>query len=167
MGSDSRIDPGPSRAPRRTPRGQALGLLRAATLSGDPSLERIVERVLRTHAFVLERVPHAFPVLTRTAALAEHGLTVAVIVGLAEDDGTRVLAAAARRLLGPEDAVIVYAPGRAPRGVDASWLEGRGPVQGRAAAYVCRGVTCSLPVTDAQALQTALSSSWGSGNGPS
>ena len=36
-------------------------------------------------------------------------------------------------------------------------LEGRGPVDGRAAAYVCRGTVCSLPVTDGETLATELS----------
>ncbi len=144
----------------------ALGLLRAATLAGDTDLERRVGRVLRTHAFVLERAPHAMPLLARTAALADGGLTVAVIVGDAAFPETQALATAARRLFAPEDAVLVCAPGSAPAGVDPAWLEGRGLVGGKAAAYVCRGTSCSLPVSDPAALQSAASSR-GSANGPS
>jgi uncharacterized protein YyaL (SSP411 family) len=55
-------------------------------------------------------------------------------------------------VLGPDDAVIVAAPGSLPPGVDASWLEGRGPVAGRPAAYVCRGTTCSLPIVQPEDL---------------
>jgi uncharacterized protein YyaL (SSP411 family) len=145
----------------------ALGLLRAATLSGDASLDRLVAQVLRTHAFVLERMPHAFPVLARTAALAERGLCVAVIVGEGGDGRTGALASGARALLGPEDAVLVCAPGSTLRGVDPSWLAGRGLAQGRPAAYLCRGTTCSLPVTELPALASAFSSSSASGSGPS
>jgi hypothetical protein len=144
-----------------------LGCLRAATLSGDAALDRLVERVLRNHAFVLERMPHAVPVLARAAALSERGLCVAVIVGDADARATRALAARARSVLGPEDAVLVSAPGKPPPGVDPDWLEGRSLVRGEPAAYVCRGTTCSLPVTDPDALQSLLSTSSGSGNGPS
>jgi len=35
-------------------------------------------------------------------------------------------------------------------------LEGRGPVDGRAAAYVCRGTVCGLPVTDPDVLARQL-----------
>ena len=33
-------------------------------------------------------------------------------------------------------------------GIDPNWLAGREPVDGRATAYVCRGTSCSLPITD-------------------
>ena len=148
--------------------GQAvLGLLRAGTLAGDAALERIVQRVLRSHAFALERLPHAFPVLARAAALADGALVVAVIVGEPESPQTQALAARSRRVFCPEDAVLVCAPGKTVPGVDPSWLEGRGLVQGRAAVYVCRGTSCSLAITDPDQVQSLLSHSIGSGNGPS
>jgi uncharacterized protein len=39
---------------------------------------------------------------------------------------------------------------------DIPLLEGRTPVDGRAAAYVCEHFTCSLPVTSAEELTAAL-----------
>jgi len=133
-----------------------LGLLRAAAISGDAALARIAERVIRGHAFVLERVPSAFPTLVRAADLAERGLDVAVIVGAPDDAATAALAARARAALPPEAAVLCVAPGAAaPAGVDAAWLAGRVPADGRATAWLCRGVTCSLPVTDPDALAAA------------
>jgi uncharacterized protein YyaL (SSP411 family) len=131
----------------------ALGLLRAAALSGRDDLRRTAERVLRTHAFVLERVPAAYPTLARAALAAERGLSCAVVVGAPDDARTRALAIAARRRLAPEDAVLVTAPGTAaPAGVDPSWLADREPVAGAPAAYVCRGTVCSLPVTAPEGL---------------
>jgi uncharacterized protein YyaL (SSP411 family) len=131
----------------------ALGLLRAAALSGREDLRRTAERVLRTHAFVLERAPAAFPTLARAALAAERGLSCAVVVGAADDPRARALALAARRRLAPEDAVLLVAPGaEAPAGVDPSWLAGRAPVDGAPAAYVCRGTVCSLPATEPEAL---------------
>jgi uncharacterized protein YyaL (SSP411 family) len=131
----------------------ALGLLRAATVSGREDLGRVVERVLRRHAFVLERAAEAFPTLCRVALAAERGLSVAVVLGAPEDPATAALAARARLVLAPEDAVLVLRPGQpAPEGVDASWLAGRDAVGGRATAYVCRGTTCSLPATQPDAI---------------
>ncbi|MCC6640433.1 MAG: thioredoxin domain-containing protein [Deltaproteobacteria bacterium] len=147
--------------------GQAvLGLLRVAALCGDAELLAVADRVLRTHAFALERLPHASPVLACAAALADEGVGVAVVVGDPLDPRTRALASRARRVLAPEDAVIVRAPGQVPAGIDPALLEGRSLVSGGSAAYVCRGRRCSLPVTDPDALASAVSSI-GSGSGPS
>jgi uncharacterized protein len=133
-----------------------LGLLRAAALAGREDLARTAERVLRTHAFVLERAPAAYPTLARAALAAERGISCAVVVGDAADPRTAALALAARRVLAPEDAVLVAAPGSvAPAGVDPSWLAGRETVGGAPTAYVCRGTLCSLPVTEPAALAAA------------
>ena len=123
-----------------------LGLLRAAALAGRADLGDVARRVLRTHAFVLERAPEAFPTLTRAALVAERGPSVAVIVGDPDAPETAALADRARHVLAPEDAVVVAAPGEAPDGVDPAWLAGRDARDGRPTAYVCRGVACSLPV---------------------
>jgi uncharacterized protein YyaL (SSP411 family) len=133
-----------------------LGLLRAAELAGRADLRRVAERVIRAHAFALERAPLAYPTLLRGAALAERGLSVAVIVGDPADASARALAQRARLVLGPEDAVVVARPGAAPPSLDPTWLEGRAPQGGRATAYLCRGTTCSLPVTDPAAFSAAL-----------
>jgi uncharacterized protein YyaL (SSP411 family) len=124
-----------------------LGLLRAAELSGRADLRRVAERVIRTHAFALERAALAYPTLLRAAAAAERGLAVAVIAGDPADAAAQALAHAARLALGPDDAVVVAPPGSAPPGLDPSWLAGRGLVGHRPAAYLCRGTTCSLPLT--------------------
>jgi hypothetical protein len=133
-----------------------LGLLRVAALAGRDDLRRTAERVLRTHAFVLERAPAAYPTLARAACWAERGLSGAVVVGDPEDPRTQALALRARRGLAPEELVIVAAPGDpTPAGVDASWLAGRTPVAGAPAAYLCRGTVCSLPVTTPEAFVLA------------
>jgi uncharacterized protein YyaL (SSP411 family) len=125
-----------------------LGLTRIADLSGDASLAAVVRAVLDTHAFVIEKAPHAFPTLLRAAAVAERGISVAVVVGDPSDPATQALLSGARQALGPEDAVVRVVPGAPPpNGIATSWLEGREPVGGRPTAYVCRGTTCSLPIT--------------------
>jgi uncharacterized protein YyaL (SSP411 family) len=130
-----------------------LGLLRIATLAGRPDLRRIAERVIETHAAVLERAPEAFCTLARAALAAERGLSVAVVVGDPESSATRVLANRARRVLLPEEAVLVVPPGAAPPdGVDPDWLRSRDAIDGRATAWVCRGTECSLPVVEPEEL---------------
>jgi len=130
-----------------------LGLLRAAALAGREDLRRIAERVLRTHAFELERAPESEPTLARAALLAEAGLAVAVIVGDRGAPATRALADRARRALDPEGGVVVASPGAPPPpGLDPAWLAGREPAGGVPTAWVCRGLRCSLPLTDPAAL---------------
>jgi len=129
-----------------------LGLLRAASLSSRGALRDVALHVLRTHALVLERAPEAFPSLARAASIAERGPSLALIAGAEDDAATHALATRARRVLAPEDAVVVALSQADAPALDPSWLAGRGPVAGRPAAYVCRGTTCSLPVTEPSAL---------------
>jgi len=135
------------------------GLLRISGLCGANDLSKIAARVIETHAFELERVPHAFPTLLRAVALRERGLSVAVIVGADSDPAREALAQRARQVLGLEDGVVVVvAPGATgPASLAPSWLEGRlegrEPADGKATAYVCRGSSCSLPVTEPDALE--------------
>jgi hypothetical protein len=130
-----------------------LGLLRAGSLTGDAELHRVADAVLTGHAQVLDRAPHAFPTLARAALLAERGTSVAVIVGAADDPATAALAIRARRVLNPEDGVLLAAPGATwHEALDPAWIEGRSAVDGRATAYVCRGGRCSLPAHDPEGL---------------
>jgi uncharacterized protein YyaL (SSP411 family) len=124
----------------------AIGLVRLAGLSGLAPFREQADRLIAAESAPLERAPHAFPTLLRAVALRARGLSVAVIVGDADDAMTRALAAGARRVLRPEDAVVVAPPGAVrPTGVAADWLAGRIAVDGRPTAYVCHGTRCSLP----------------------
>jgi len=130
-----------------------LGLLRAASLAGRADLDDLARSVIGTHAFSLERAPEAFPTLARAALLSERGPSHAVIFGKLEDDATRALATRARFVLGPADAVIVAAKEVVQMdAIDKSWFKGRSAVDGRPTAYICRGTTCSAPVTTVEEL---------------
>jgi len=122
-----------------------MGLLRAGTIAGRSDLREIADRVLRTHAVRLEHSPEALPTLARAALAAERGISVAIVVGDPKDEATRALAARARAVLRPEDAVLSVEPGTSPVGVDPAWISGRDRVDGRPTAYVCHGTECSLP----------------------
>jgi len=132
-----------------------LGLIRMATLSGSDKLRTFVDRAIEEEGMLLERSPHAFPTLLRAIALRSRGMTVAVIAGDPTSADTQALAERARRVLRPEDAVVVIPANRAdataaspPLGIAPEWIAGRSALAGRATAYVCRGTSCSLPVHD-------------------
>ncbi|MBA9003627.1 thioredoxin domain-containing protein [Thermomonospora cellulosilytica] len=76
-------------------------------------------------------------------ALAAGPLEIA-IVGDPADERTRALHRAALDAVSPGAVITV---GDAGAAADVPLLEGRGPVDGGPAAYVCRGFTCRLPVT--------------------
>ncbi|GLZ10027.1 thioredoxin domain-containing protein [Actinomadura sp. NBRC 104425] len=90
----------------------------------------------------------------RHARFAGWGLAVAeahaagpveiAIVGEPDDERTRRLHRTALMSPAPGAVVSVGAPGAPAR---VPLLEGRGPVDGAPAAYVCRGFACRLPVT--------------------
>jgi uncharacterized protein YyaL (SSP411 family) len=129
-----------------------LGLVRLAELCGRRDLHEVADAVLDTHAPLLARAPLHLPTMTRAAALRDAGSGVAVVVGAEADPGTRALAEHARALLGPDDAVVIVAPGEKPAWLDPSWLEAREPIAGEPTAWLCRGQACSLPARTPQDL---------------
>ena len=131
----------------------AVGLIRLAHLAQLPPIAQQAEMIIMTHAPLIERSPHALPTLLRAMTLAERSVSVAVIRGDEDDPQTLALAARARRVLLPDDGVVVLAPG-APRpvGVGADWLRGREGRAGQATAWICQGTRCSLPITDPAAI---------------
>ena len=77
-----------------------------------------------------------------------------VIVGDPADDGTTALIDVAWKAANMNKLIQHVAPGDAlPDGHPAT---GKGQLDGKATAYVCIGQTCSLPLTDAEALREAL-----------
>ncbi|HEY0537389.1 MAG TPA: thioredoxin domain-containing protein [Actinoallomurus sp.] len=97
------------------------------------------------------------PLADRHARFAGWGLAVAeaylagpleiAVAGPADDPRTRELHRTA--LLSPVPAVVATGSG-------VPLMEGRTPVDGRPAAYVCREFTCRMPVTDTGALKHEL-----------
>ena len=80
-----------------------------------------------------------------------------VIVGAREAPDTQKLLAAVNSLCLPDRVLQLVTPNgpALPSGHPAS---GKGQSDGQATAYVCRGATCSLPMTDGEELRRALQS---------
>jgi uncharacterized protein YyaL (SSP411 family) len=117
-----------------------------AALTGDGSYRTAAEEGLATVAALAEQAPRfAGWSLAAAAAMAAGPLEVAVVGGT--DEERAALAAAART---DPTAVVVSAAHGAPEGeTGIPLLAGRGAVDGRATAYVCRGQVCERPVTTA------------------
>jgi uncharacterized protein YyaL (SSP411 family) len=75
-----------------------------------------------------------------------------VLAGDPATPGFRALAREVSRRFLPRVTVAWRPPGKAP----LPWLDPYGPVDGKAAAYVCEGGSCRAPVTTPEALAALL-----------
>ena len=123
----------------------AFGLLRLALLSGEGSYERQALGVLRLLYPMAGRYPGAFGHLLRALDFYLAPVREVAIVGPDAGELLRVVRGEFRPHL-------VLAAGEG----DVPLLDGRAPVDGRAAAYVCEHFVCQAPVTSVQALAAAL-----------
>ncbi len=126
----------------------ALGLLRLAALTGEYAYEERAVGVLALLHPLATKHPHAF---SHLLLAADFQLAPVREVALAGDDTTE-LARVVRSELRPH---VVLAGGD-PTGVPL--LAGRGPVDGKAAAYVCERFACRRPVTQPAELEALLAS---------
>jgi len=118
-------------------------------MTGDGRYRTVAEEALATVTGLAERAPRfAGWSLAAAAAMQEGPLEIAVVGPAGEDRD--LLERRARRH--PGSVVVV---GDADTGIPL--LDGRAPVDGRPAAYVCRGFVCERPVTKVSDLDTALS----------
>jgi uncharacterized protein YyaL (SSP411 family) len=126
----------------------AFGLLRLALVTGEADYEERALGVLRVLAPIVGRHPHGFGHALQ--ALDFYVSTVHEVALVGSGDSLSQLARVVRGDYRPH---VVLAGG--PRdGVPL--LEGREPIDGRAAAYVCEGFVCQAPVTTADDLAAAL-----------
>jgi uncharacterized protein YyaL (SSP411 family) len=126
----------------------AYGLLRLAALTGEHEYERRAVGVFRLLHEVAFKHPQAFAHLLQ--AMDFHFATVQEIALVGDD--LRPLERTVRGRFRPH---LVLAGGE-PDGVPL--LEGREPVDGLPAAYVCESFTCKRPVTRPDELEALLQS---------
>jgi uncharacterized protein YyaL (SSP411 family) len=129
----------------------AFGLLRLAALTGEHEYERHAVGQLRLLHQIAPRHPTAFGHLLQALDFHVRPVNEVALVGPA--DQVAALARVVRERLRPH-VVLAGGDGADARGVPL--LEGRTPVDGRAAAYVCEGFACRRPVTGADELRALL-----------
>ncbi|KAL1497720.1 hypothetical protein ABEB36_008631 [Hypothenemus hampei] len=119
-------------------------------------------RTLAAFAERLKTIPIALPEMTSALMLYNNFPTQVFIAGTTEDNSTQALLDVVRSHLIP-GRILAVADGPGGR---AGLLYRRNeslhrmkPIQGRAAAYVCRNFTCNLPVTEPEELATSLDDS--------
>jgi hypothetical protein len=134
--------------------GVMVGVLaRLFLLTGETAYRDRAEAIAAAFAGDVNQNPFAHAVLINNLDLLNAGVQT-VIVGEPHDDATGALIAAAQDICVPNLLLSRIAPDAAlPPGHPA---HGKGQTSGKSTAYVCQGPVCSLPITDPEALRTAL-----------
>jgi uncharacterized protein len=127
----------------------ALGLLRLAALTGEAAYEAAAEGHLLLLHELAPRHPQAFGHLLQAMDFHLNPVREVALVG----EDVAPLAEVVRARLRPR-VVLAGGPGDAASAVPL--LEGRTPVDGRAAAYVCERFACRQPVTEPGQLEQLL-----------
>ena len=139
-----------------TPSGNGLAadvLARLALVTGDARYRDRADALIAAFSGQIRRNFFPLATLMNASEMLLEGAQI-VIAGDRGDADTEALHDAAIRAPAVARVVTIVPPGTAlPQTHPA---HGKGAVDGRAAAYVCIGQTCSLPVTDAEGLRAAL-----------
>ena len=139
------------------PSGQSAlagALLTCSALTGDPELRARAEAGLAASGLLASRDPRFGGWALAVAEAAVTGpLQVAVVAAHPDDPHAAALRQVARRSTSPGLVVDHGSPDEPGHPL----LAQRPLVDGRAAAYVCRGFVCDAPVTDPEALVAAVS----------
>jgi uncharacterized protein YyaL (SSP411 family) len=139
-----------------TPSGNSLlahALIRLARIYAEPELEQRAAATMRLAVDGMRRAPHGFGQMLSALDLHLSTPREVAVVGAPADAATQALADAVRDGFHP---TVVYAFGDGTDAAGIPLLEGRGPVNGAAAAYICERFACRAPLTDPAAARAAM-----------
>jgi uncharacterized protein YyaL (SSP411 family) len=129
----------------------AFGLLRLGALTGEHAYTAAAESTLQLLHEIAPQHPSAFAHLLQALDFATAPVKEVALVG--DADGVAALAAVVRERLRPAVVLAGQVDGASS---SVPLLEGRGTVDGLAAAYVCEHFACRRPVTDPAELRALL-----------
>ena len=122
-------------------------------LTGKVAQQARADATIAAFSGELERSFSALSTLLNSNELLHRAVQI-VVFGSRADAGTESLLGVIHRACLPNRVLQLCDPGAE---TDASHpAAAKGPVDGKATAYVCRGPTCSLPITDPAELGRAL-----------
>jgi uncharacterized protein YyaL (SSP411 family) len=135
----------------------ALGLLRLGRLTGRADLEERAGQAMDAAAGQAARVPAGFSHLLMALDFALGPAHEVVIAGDPRGEDTRKMLTALRSRFMPNTVTLLHASGARGRALEqlVPAVKEQVPVEGKAAAYVCRNFACYKPVTGAEEM-TAL-----------
>lgn len=128
-------------------------LTRLYHLTGNDHFRERAEKLITSFTGELNRNFFPLSTLLNGAEFFQSAQQIVIVTGR-DGDGAEPFLAAVRRLSLPNVILQVVTEDQSlPAGHPA---QGKGLVEGRAAVYVCQGQTCSLPMTEPDALRIAL-----------
>jgi uncharacterized protein len=128
-------------------------LARLYFLTGEDRFRTQAEAIIAAFSGAILRSVFPFATLINATDFLRNATQI-VLVGASADPAVEELARQVYARSLPNRLVMRIAPeDRLPQSHPAS---GKGLVKGKAAAYICRGQTCSLPITEPAALMKAL-----------
>ncbi|HEU0174174.1 MAG TPA: thioredoxin domain-containing protein [Blastocatellia bacterium] len=134
----------------------ASALMRLSLLTGEDRYRRMAETILRLMKPAMTSAPSAFGRLLSALDLFLASPYEVAIIGSPDDEETRAMVNIVFKRYLPNK-VVAFAPeadSKASRTIKL--LEGRGRINGKATAYVCRNFYCEAPQTRADGLAEAL-----------
>jgi uncharacterized protein YyaL (SSP411 family) len=142
-----------------TPSGNAMAvttLLKLAGFTNELRYVDIAHQALAQMQPMMSQYPLGFGQWLQALAYALSQPREIAIVGDPEAADTQALLNIVRDGYRPFQVVALGAPDAVGSTAAVPLLQDRGLVEGRAAAYVCRGFTCQSPTTDSDGLQAQL-----------
>ncbi|MBZ0169299.1 MAG: DUF255 domain-containing protein [Kofleriaceae bacterium] len=142
-----------------TPSGNAVAASALARLSfhmARDDLRRAAERAIAAYGKQIALYPHAFTKSLAVVDLLLEGPVELALIGSPEEAGYEALRREVGRHYLPNRIIAHHDPteGEPP---DFPLVKGKGLVDGRAALYICRNLTCQAPITDPVQAASALS----------
>jgi uncharacterized protein YyaL (SSP411 family) len=135
----------------------AWNLLRLGRITGREDLAEIGERLIRTRMDQIGQYPSAYAQFLIALDFALGPSSAIVLAPAGNGVEPKNLLEVLRPRFLPRTVFLKYRPGDGELERLAPQVGGKGPVNGRAAAYVCRNRTCLAPVTDPADLEKELS----------
>jgi uncharacterized protein YyaL (SSP411 family) len=135
-----------------------LGLLRLAEITQDPAFRKAADSMEDVAAAVIGRSSESHPYLLCGAWFRLAGPKEVIIAGAPDDPFTRAMKEGTHRLFAPAKVVAwaASAEDAAKLAKLVPLIEGKGPIEGKPAGFVCRNGVCALPARDIETFRRQL-----------
>jgi len=132
--------------------------IRLARLTSDGEYLQGADHIFAAFSNEANQLPSAHSQLMSALQRSIGPSLEVVIAGKTGADDTAALIATVRKMYLPQAAVLLVPPGKSGATIRklAPFAQAYEPVEGKAAAYVCRDFTCQLPTTDPAKLAELL-----------
>jgi uncharacterized protein YyaL (SSP411 family) len=136
----------------------ADNFIRLARLTGDTGIQQNADHIFAAFSNEVNQLPSAHSQLLSALQRGVGPSLEVVLAGNAGAEDTEALLRTVRESYLPQAAVLVVPPGEEGASIRrlAPYTEAHEPIDGKAAAYVCRDFTCKLPTTDPAELAELL-----------